>query len=112
MIDEVVFKDWDYWMDVFDFILECCEELERIYWKMFIYVLLLYGVDFFGILFSEDVKFWNLNKLLNLLDVLGIKVFGVNIVYFYFGMWKVMFVWYLEDVDFYSINYLYFGVLK
>ncbi|KAK0741813.1 hypothetical protein B0T21DRAFT_120242 [Apiosordaria backusii] len=112
MIDEAAFKDWDYRMDVSEFTPERCEELERIYWKTLTYASPLYGADLLGTLFSEDVKRWNLNKLPNLLDVLGTKVPGVNTAYLYLGMWKATFAWHLEDVDLYSINYLHFGAPK
>ncbi|KAK4204737.1 hypothetical protein QBC40DRAFT_292595 [Triangularia verruculosa] len=112
MIDEAAFKDWDYRMDVSEFTPERCEELERIYWKTLTYASPLYGADLLGTLFSEDVKLWNLNKLPNLLDVLGTKVPGVNTAYLYLGMWKATFAWHLEDVDLYSINYLHFGAPK
>lgn len=112
MIDEAAFKDWDYRMDVSSFTPERCEELERIYWKTLTYASPLYGADLPGTLFGESVKSWNLNKLPNLLDVLGTKVPGVNTAYLYLGMWKATFAWHLEDVDLYSINYLHFGAPK
>ncbi|KAK3986603.1 hypothetical protein QBC44DRAFT_134865 [Cladorrhinum sp. PSN332] len=112
MIDEAAFKDWDYRMDVSSFTPERCEELERIYWKTLTYASPLYGADLPGTLFDESVKMWNLNKLPNLLDVLGTKVPGVNTAYLYLGMWKATFAWHLEDVDLYSINYLHFGAPK
>ncbi|KAK4220804.1 hypothetical protein QBC38DRAFT_163267 [Podospora fimiseda] len=112
MIDEAAFKDWDYRMDVSSFTPERCEELERIYWKTLTYASPLYGADLPGTLFDESVKTWNLNKLPNLLDVLGTKVPGVNTAYLYLGMWKATFAWHLEDVDLYSINYLHFGAPK
>ncbi|KAK3937323.1 hypothetical protein QBC46DRAFT_416416 [Diplogelasinospora grovesii] len=111
-IDEAAFKDWDYHMDVSDYTPERCEELERIYWKTLTYAPPLYGADLPGTLFDESVKIWNLNKLPNLLDVLGTKVPGVNTAYLYLGMWKATFAWHLEDVDLYSINYLHFGAPK
>ncbi|KAK4166264.1 DNA damage-responsive transcriptional repressor RPH1 [Cladorrhinum sp. PSN259] len=112
MIDEAAFKDWDYRMDVSSFTPERCEELERIYWKTLTYASPLYGADLPGTLFDESVENWNLNKLPNLLDVLGTKVPGVNTAYLYLGMWKATFAWHLEDVDLYSINYLHFGAPK
>ncbi|KAL0470174.1 hypothetical protein QR685DRAFT_571331 [Neurospora intermedia] len=93
MIDEAAFKDWDYRMDR-------CEELERIYWKTLTYAPPLYGADLPGTLFAESTENWNLNKLPNLLDVLGTKVPGAT------------FAWHLEDVDLYSINFLHFGAPK
>lgn len=112
MIDEAAFKDWDYRMDVSEFTPERCEELERIYWKTLTYAPPLYGADLPGTLFPESTEIWNLNKLPNLLDVLGTKVPGVNTAYLYLGMWKATFAWHLEDVDLYSINYLHFGAPK
>lgn len=112
MIDEAAFKDWDYKMDISDYTPERCEELERVYWKTLTYAPPLYGADLMGTLFHESTEQWNLNKLPNLLDVLGTKVPGVNTAYLYLGMWKATFAWHLEDVDLYSINYLHFGAPK
>jgi hypothetical protein len=112
MIDEAAFKDWDYRMDISEFTPERCEELEKTYWKTLTYAPPLYGADLPGTLFHDSVKLWNLNKLPNLLDVLGTKVPGVNTAYLYLGMWKATFAWHLEDVDLYSINYLHFGAPK
>ena len=111
-VDESAFKDWDYQMDVSDYTPERCEELERNYWKTLTYAPPLYGADLPGTLFDESTEQWNLNKLPNLLDVLGTKVPGVNTAYLYLGMWKATFAWHLEDVDLYSINYLHFGAPK
>ncbi|KAF4450719.1 hypothetical protein F53441_6162 [Fusarium austroafricanum] len=112
MIDEAAFKDWDYKMDTSEYTPERCEELERAYWKTLTYAPPLYGADLMGTLFDESTEEWNLNKLPNLLDVLGTKVPGVNTAYLYLGMWKATFAWHLEDVDLYSINYLHFGAPK
>lgn len=111
-IDEEAFRDWDYKMDISDYTPERCEELERIYWKTLTYAPPLYGADLPGTLFTEETESWNLNKLPNLLDVLGTKVPGVNTAYLYLGMWKATFAWHLEDVDLYSINFLHFGAPK
>ncbi|RFU77089.1 hypothetical protein TARUN_5134 [Trichoderma arundinaceum] len=112
VIDEAAFKDFDYRMDISDYTPERCEELERVYWKTLTYAPPLYGADLMGTLFDEKTECWNLNKLPNLLDVLGTKVPGVNTAYLYLGMWKATFAWHLEDVDLYSINYLHFGAPK
>ncbi|KAI1214297.1 uncharacterized protein F4807DRAFT_120920 [Annulohypoxylon truncatum] len=111
-IDEEAFKDFDYRMDISDYTPERCEELERIYWKTLTYAQPLYGADLPGTLFDDECDVWNLNRLPNLLDVLGTKVPGVNTAYLYLGMWKATFAWHLEDVDLYSINYLHFGAPK
>lgn len=112
VIDEAAFKDFDYRMDLTDYTPERCEELERAYWKTLTYAAPLYGADMMGTLFDERTESWNLNKLPNLLDVLGTKIPGVNTAYLYFGMWKATFAWHLEDVDLYSINYVHFGAPK
>ncbi|KAG7285383.1 hypothetical protein NEMBOFW57_010010 [Staphylotrichum longicolle] len=112
VIDEAAFKGWDYHMDISEFTPERCEELEKTYWKTLTYAPPLYGADLPGTLFDESVKLWNLDRLPNLLDVLGTKVPGVNTAYLYLGMWKATFAWHLEDVDLYSINYLHFGAPK
>ncbi|KAJ3557377.1 hypothetical protein NPX13_g9938 [Xylaria arbuscula] len=111
-IDEEAFKDFDYQMDISDYTKARCDELERIYWKTLTYAPPLYGADVLGTLFDDSTEEWNLNKLPNLLDVLGTKVPGVNTAYLYLGMWKATFAWHLEDVDLYSINYLHFGAPK
>ncbi|KAI0830917.1 hypothetical protein F5Y06DRAFT_281847 [Hypoxylon sp. FL0890] len=111
-IDEEAFKGFDYRMDISDYTPERCEDLERIYWKTLTYAPPLYGADLPGTLFDDECDTWNLNKLPNLLDVLGTKVPGVNTAYLYLGMWKATFAWHLEDVDLYSINYLHFGAPK
>ncbi|KAI1805121.1 hypothetical protein F4811DRAFT_517406 [Daldinia bambusicola] len=111
-VDEEAFKDFDYRMDISEYTPERCEELERIYWKTLTYAQPLYGADLPGTLFDDECDTWNLNKLPNLLDVLGTKVPGVNTAYLYLGMWKATFAWHLEDVDLYSINYLHFGAPK
>jgi hypothetical protein len=112
VIDEAAFKDFDYRMDISDYTPERCEELERVYWKTLTYAQPLYGADLMGTLFDDRTENWNLNKLPNLLDVLGTKVPGVNTAYLYLGMWKATFAWHLEDVDLYSINFLHFGAPK
>jgi hypothetical protein len=112
MIDEAAFKDFDYRMNISDYTPERCEELERAYWKTLTYAPPLYGADMMGTLFDDRTENWNLNKLPNLLDVLGTKIPGVNTAYLYLGMWKATFAWHLEDVDLYSINYLHFGAPK
>lgn len=90
-IDEEAFKNFNYKMDISDYTAERCEELERAYWKTLTYAAPLYGADMMGTLFDDRTDNWNLNKLPNLLDVLGTKIPGVNTAYLYLGMWKATF---------------------
>lgn len=111
-IDEAAFEGFNYRLESDEFTPERCEELERAYWKTLTYAPPLYGADMLGSLFDDRTKIWNLDKLPNLLDVMGTKIPGVNTAYLYLGMWKATFAWHLEDVDLYSINYLHFGAPK
>jgi hypothetical protein len=112
-IDEAAFKDFNYRMENLEqFTPERCKELETVYWKTVPSALPMYGADMAGSLFDDRTESWNVQKLPNLLDVLGTKVPGVNSTYCYFGMWKATFAWHLEDVDLYSINYIHFGAPK
>ena len=37
---------------------------------------------------------------------------GINTLYLYFGMWRAMCAWHVEDMDLFSINYIHFGAPK
>lgn len=74
MVDEAAFKGWDYHMDISEYTPERCEELEKTYWRTLTYAPPLYGADLLGSLFDDSNSTWNLNKLPNLLDVLGTRV--------------------------------------
>jgi len=112
-IDEEAFQDFDYKLDDLDeFTPERCAELETHYWKSLGFNQPMYAADMPGSLFDEKTTSWNVANLENLLDVLGVKVPGVNTAYLYMGMWKATFAWHLEDVDLYSINYIHFGAPK
>ncbi|ORX54139.1 JmjC-domain-containing protein [Hesseltinella vesiculosa] len=89
-----------------------CKELERIYWRNLTFNPPMYGADMCGSLFDDSVKAWNVAKLPNLLNQIGVSLPGVNTPYLYFGMWKATFPWHVEDMDLYSINYLHFGAPK
>lgn len=102
----------DYNIDVKEFDEERCEQLERIYWKSLTYAEPMYGADSMGSLFSDKIKHWNVAHLPNLLDLMDVKLPGVNDAYLYAGLWKATFAWHLEDQDLYSINYLHFGAPK
>jgi hypothetical protein len=112
-IDEESFRDFDYHLsDLDEFSKERCQELEDVYWKTLNYGTPMYGADMPGSLFDERTTSWNVAQLENLLDVLNVKLPGVNTAYLYLGMWKATFAWHLEDVDLYSINYIHFGAPK
>ncbi|KAI9023593.1 JmjC domain, hydroxylase-domain-containing protein [Phycomyces nitens] len=91
---------------------EYCKELEREYWRNLTFSQPMYGADMVGTLFDTSVSSWNVNKLDNLLNRLGVTLPGVNTPYLYFGMWKSTFAWHVEDMDLYSINYLHVGAPK
>lgn len=47
----------------------------------------------------DEKILWNVVYLLNFFNRWDLRYFfGVNVLYFYFGMWGVFFVWYVEDV--------------
>ncbi|VVC37644.1 JmjC domain,JmjN domain [Cinara cedri] len=88
-------------------------DLERIFWKTFIYNPPIFGTDVSRSLFDDDCEIWNMNKLGSILDYLvddsGVKIDGVNTPYLYAGMWKSVYAWSTEDMDLYSINYIHHG---
>lgn len=91
---------------------ERCEELEKNYWRTLTYAEPMYGADMLGSLFPDSVTSWNVSSLPNILDLMDIKLPGVNDAYLYAGLWKASFAWHLEDQDLYSINFLHFGAPK
>lgn len=101
-----------YNIDTTEFSQERCEALEKIYWKSLTYAEPMYGADALGTLFNEKNKIWNVAHLPNLLDLMDVRLPGVNDAYLYAGLWKATFAWHLEDQDLHSINYLHFGAPK
>ncbi|ODV78381.1 JmjC-domain-containing protein [Suhomyces tanzawaensis NRRL Y-17324] len=99
-------------VDTSEFTPERCEELEKNYWRTLTYAEPMYGADLMGSLFSSSIKSWNVAHLPNILDLMDVKLPGVNEAYLYAGLWKASFAWHLEDQDLYSINYLHFGAPK
>jgi hypothetical protein len=57
-----------------------------------------------GSLFDEDVQIWNLQKLDSILNLLEAKIPGITEPYLYFGMWKAMFSWHTEGLQ-YNIHF-------
>eukprot|EP00835_Amoeboradix_gromovi_P001979 NODE_102_length_20354_cov_0.272018.p1 type:complete len:628 gc:universal NODE_102_length_20354_cov_0.272018:2583-4466(+) len=88
-------------------------DLEKQFWQTIAFHPGMYGADLSGSLMNNsDLKYWNLNSLPDLLNKLESTIPGVNTPYLYFGMWKAVFAWHLEDCDLYSINYLHLGSPK
>ncbi|KAK6203441.1 JmjC domain, hydroxylase-domain-containing protein [Scheffersomyces amazonensis] len=104
--------DSSYNIDASEYTPERCEELEKNYWRTLTYAEPMYGADMLGSIFETSVKSWNVNHLPNILDLMDVKLPGVNDAYLYAGLWKATFAWHLEDQDLYSINYLHFGAPK
>lgn len=50
----------------------------------------------FTALFEDSTKIWNVNKLDNILNRIGVELPGVNTAYLYFGQWKATFAWHVE----------------
>lgn len=101
-----------YNIDASEFDSERCDQLEKAYWKSLTYAEPMYGADVMGSLFNEKLKSWNVAHLPNLLDLMDVRLPGVNDAYLYAGLWKATFAWHLEDQDLYSINYIHFGAPK
>lgn len=70
----------------------------------------IYGADIEGTLFTNK-DHWNLDLILHsdILRLLDYQIPGVNCNMLYFGSWKAMFAYHVEDYDLYSINYLHTG---
>lgn len=95
------------------------EEIESLYWEEISNknaVHPIYAADIQMTLMDFNLKYWNLNSLNSILDLVDkeywIDIDGVNNPYMYFGMWRSTFAWHTEDMDLYSINYLHFGAPK
>jgi hypothetical protein len=87
------------------------ECVERLFWKQLAQGHgAFYGADMLGSLFDADAA-WNMARLDNLLQALP-RVVGINEPYLYWGSWRAMFAWHVEDKDLFSINYLHFGEPK
>ena len=64
-------------------------------------------------MFTDETTAWNVahlpSALTRLLPSSGKSLPGVNTPYLYFGMWRATFAWHVEDMDLFSINYIYVG---
>lgn len=88
------------------------DELERKFWKNIAFNPATYGADTSGSFFEDCAGPWNLNKLSSLLSRVPVSIPGVTTSFLYFGMWKALFAWHIEDQNLHSINYLHFGASK
>lgn len=68
----------------------------------------LYGADSVGSLFHPH-QVWNMGNLDTILNLIPSEIQGVTIPYLYFGSWRSMFAWHIEDRALWALNYLHFG---
>mgnify|MGYP001802970173 CR=1 FL=1 len=92
------------------------EKYEREFWTNLDNSSPLYGSDVPGSLFVEEDRAgeWDLRKLDSCLrDGMGEQTLeGINSPYLYFGSYRTMFAWHVEDYNMASINYQHFGSPK
>lgn len=97
---------------------ESFSELERKYWRSIHMCPPIYGADVSNSITDPEIDAFNMAKLerqcvlKHIKDDLDITIPGVNSPYLYFGMWKATFVWHVEDMDLYGINFLHHGAPK
>lgn len=92
------------------------DDLERIYWETITKNAPIYGTDIDDTLTDSNMPMWNANNLGTILNHIrdddGLDIRGVITPFIYFGMWKASFVWHVEDMDLYALNYNHFGEPK
>ena len=91
------------------------EALESFFWENLNLDCPMYGSDIKGSFFEEgEAGDWNFNKLDSCLnDGLGeIKMSGINSPYLYFGSFRSIFAWHVEDFNMSSINFQHHGKPK
>eukprot|EP01084_Bolivina_argentea_P217418 369145_1 len=84
------------------------EDIQREWLRNLTYKHPLYGADSMGSLFHPQAL-WNLANLDTILDLISTDIEGVTIPYLYFGSWRAMFAWHIEDRALWALNYLHFG---
>ena len=91
-------------------------ELEDDFWSNLDSSSPLYGSDVRGSLFEDKDKAdqWDLRKLDSCLkDGMGeVTLDGINFPYLYFGSYRTMFAWHVEDYNMASINFQHYGAPK
>ncbi|ETO10264.1 jumonji domain containing protein [Reticulomyxa filosa] len=73
----------------------------------YIYIIII--IIIIIILLKGDGHVWNLTALDSVLNLMDSPIEGVNYPYLYFGRWRALFSWHIEDKGLYSINMLHFG---
>ena len=72
-----------------------------------------YGADIDASVFAQAPEYpWNLNRLDSLVNLLPVRIGGINAPMVYFGAWRSMFGLHVEDMNLSSINYLHAGAPK
>ncbi|KAI6204949.1 hypothetical protein M3Y94_00736700 [Aphelenchoides besseyi] len=72
----------------------------------------LYSPDVQGTLFTDRVIEFNLNSLGSFLDDVDLSFPGVSDPYLYFGSYRTVFAFHIEDANLLSLNYQHFGEPK
>lgn len=91
------------------------QEIEQFFWKNLHLPSPVYGCDLKGSLFDDSISSsWDLRKLNSCLsDGLGkMNLEGITNPYLYFGSFRTMFAWHVEDLNLASINYQHSGKPK
>ena len=92
------------------------EDFEEDFWSNLDNSSPLYGSDVRGSLFTDEDRAdqWDLRKLDSCLkDGMGDHVLdGINFPYLYFGSYRTMFAWHVEDYNMASINFQHYGSPK
>ena len=72
-----------------------------------------YGADIDASVFAQAPEYpWNLDRLDSLVNLLPVRIGGINAPMVYFGAWRSMFGLHVEDMNLSSINYLHAGAPK
>ena len=95
---------------------ESIEEYEELFWSSLDQSPPLYGSDIKGSLFEDRDKAgaWDLRHLSSCLSdgMGGVGLSGINMPYLYFGSFRTIFAWHVEDYNMSSINFQHLGSPK
>lgn len=89
---------------------------DRYYWDHLDGSEVTYGADVAGSFFNWDWSIWNLRDMKTPLQMAynfeGFNTPGIQTSSLFFGCYMSTFGWHVEDLDFYALNYLWFGASK